>query len=138
MLSHGVRSGFAFPLPCLHIMSYNLSLLQFLVILDIAHKSSLNGIISRHFSCSKLSICSLSNTKIAAFFNVADANHLGINTTYGVYSSYYLAHNHFEGGSPFRYAWVGGLSAAIALAVSPLANYLSRTFTFRAPLILGK
>ena len=63
---------------------------------------------------------------------------IGINTTYGVYSSYYLAHNHFAGGSTMRYAWVGGTGPAFALLFAPLANYLSKRFSFRVPFILGE
>jgi hypothetical protein len=60
-----------------------------------------------------------------------------VNTTYGVYSAYYLEHNYFEGGSTFRYAWVGGLSVAVALLAAPIANLLIRTIHFRVPLVFG-
>ena len=61
----------------------------------------------------------------------------GVNTTYGVYSAYYLQNNHFKGGSTFGYAWVGGLCVAIALLIAPGVNYMVRTFGFRVPLIIG-
>ncbi|ORY27880.1 major facilitator superfamily domain-containing protein [Naematelia encephala] len=61
----------------------------------------------------------------------------GINTVYGVYTSYYIQHNYFSGGSTFRYAWVGGLSVAVALSCGPLANALSRKYGFRTPMMLG-
>lgn len=63
---------------------------------------------------------------------------IGANTTYGVYSAYYLQNNYFDGGSTFRYAWVGGLSVATALICGPLANYLSRRFHFRVPMTIGQ
>nr|ODN89420.1 hypothetical protein L203_02130 [Cryptococcus depauperatus CBS 7841] len=55
----------------------------------------------------------------------------GVNTTYGVYSSYYLQNNYFSGGTTLGFAWVGGLSVATALLCGPLSNYLSRIFGFR-------
>ncbi|WWC62320.1 uncharacterized protein I303_104916 [Kwoniella dejecticola CBS 10117] len=61
----------------------------------------------------------------------------GINTTYGVYSSYYLANNYFEGGSTLNYAWVGGLSVATCLLCGPLANALSRWLGFRITMLFG-
>lgn len=60
-----------------------------------------------------------------------------MNTTYGVFSAYYQQNNHFEGGSTFRYAWVGGLSVATALACGPLANLLCRVFGLRVPMVIG-
>jgi len=63
---------------------------------------------------------------------------LGVNTTYGVYSAYYLQNNHFEGGSTFGYAWVGGLCVAVALLIAPGVNWLVRTFGFRIPLVIGE
>ncbi|WWD04636.1 hypothetical protein V865_002707 [Kwoniella europaea PYCC6329] len=61
----------------------------------------------------------------------------GINTTYGVYSSYYLANNYFDGGSTLNYAWVGGLSVATCLLCGPLANALSRWLGFRITMLFG-
>jgi len=60
-----------------------------------------------------------------------------MNTTYGVFSAYYVQNNYFEGGSTFRYAWVGGLSVATALACGPLANLLCRVFGLRVPMVIG-
>ncbi|KAM0746000.1 UM00103-like protein [Meredithblackwellia eburnea MCA 4105] len=61
----------------------------------------------------------------------------GVNTTYGVYSSFYLQHSYFHGGSTMRYAYVGGLSVSTAVALAPLSNYLNKSYGFRVPLILG-
>ena len=61
-----------------------------------------------------------------------------MNTSYGVFSAYYLQNNYFEGGSTFRYAWVGGLSVAVALACGPLANWVNRTWGLKFCLIIGE
>ncbi|WRT67573.1 uncharacterized protein IL334_004545 [Kwoniella shivajii] len=61
----------------------------------------------------------------------------GINTTYGVFSSYYLSNNYFEGGSTLKYAWVGGLSVATCLLCGPLANAISRWLGFRTTMMFG-
>ncbi|MDA4805220.1 hypothetical protein NY486_04840, partial [Enterobacter hormaechei] len=58
------------------------------------------------------------------------------NTTYGVYSSYFLQHNYYA-ATQLDYAWVGGLSAAIAVAMGPLANFFVRKFGFKAPMYFG-
>lgn len=57
--------------------------------------------------------------------------------TFGVYVSFFLEENHLPGGTPLRYAFVGGLSVGIALAVCPLANLLIKHFGFRVPVLLG-
>ncbi|WVQ72898.1 hypothetical protein IAR50_002459 [Cryptococcus sp. DSM 104548] len=74
---------------------------------------------------------------IVVCYACCNAGTWGVNTTYGVYSSYYLANNYFSGGSTLGYAWVGGLSVAVALTMGPAANYLSRTFGFRVPYTIG-
>ncbi|RSH89199.1 hypothetical protein EHS25_002311 [Saitozyma podzolica] len=60
----------------------------------------------------------------------------GINTTYGVFSAYYLAYNYYQ-ATTLDYAWVGGLSVACSLLCAPLANYLTRRFHFRLPMFMG-
>lgn len=62
---------------------------------------------------------------------------IGVNTTYGVYSAYYLQNSHFIGGSTFGYAWVGGLCVAIALLIAPGVNWMVGKFGFRVPLVIG-
>ncbi|ODN95882.1 hypothetical protein L198_04501 [Cryptococcus wingfieldii CBS 7118] len=74
---------------------------------------------------------------IVACYACCNAGTWGVNTTYGVYSSYYLANNYFSGGSTLRYAWVGGLSVAVALTMGPVSNYLTTKFGFRIPYALG-
>lgn len=62
----------------------------------------------------------------------------GVNTTFGVYFSYYLQHDYFTGATPIRYAYVGGLSVASCMLVAPFVNLLWRsTGWFKTPLILG-
>ena len=61
---------------------------------------------------------------------------LGVNTTFGVYSAYYLQNNYFHGGSTIRYAWVGGLCAGVGL-LAPLANAITTFTNFRVTLALG-
>ncbi|GAC96670.1 major facilitator super [Pseudozyma hubeiensis SY62] len=62
----------------------------------------------------------------------------GVNTTFGVYFSYYLQNDYFTGATPMRYAYVGGLSVASCMLVAPFVNLLWRsTGWFKTPLILG-
>lgn len=58
-------------------------------------------------------------------------------TRYGVYQSFYIANNYFSGGTPLRYAFVGGLSIGMALIMAPVSNYLVKRFHFRVPFIIG-
>lgn len=62
----------------------------------------------------------------------------GVNTTFGVYFSYYLQHDYFTGATPMRYAYIGGLSVASCMLVAPFVNLLWRsTGWFKTPLYLG-
>ncbi|WVQ80597.1 hypothetical protein IAT38_002702 [Cryptococcus sp. DSM 104549] len=61
----------------------------------------------------------------------------GINTTFGVYTSFLIENDYFAGGSALNYAWVGGLSVAVCLLCGPLANYISRRFGFKVCYALG-
>lgn len=62
----------------------------------------------------------------------------GINTTYGVYVSFLIEHDYIPGGTPLRYAFVGGLSIAVALLSAPLINFLINQFGFRVPFVIGR
>ncbi|KFZ18426.1 hypothetical protein V502_04102, partial [Pseudogymnoascus sp. VKM F-4520 (FW-2644)] len=73
---------------------------------------------------------------VACVFMI-NAHTWGINSSYGVFLSYYLQHGFFPGASPLEYAFVGGLSIAMSQVVSPLATYLIRRFGIYIPLILG-
>ncbi|PWZ02948.1 MFS general substrate transporter [Testicularia cyperi] len=62
----------------------------------------------------------------------------GVNTTFGVYFSVYLQNNYFEGGTPMRYAYVGGLSVASCMLVAPFGNLLWQVSgNFKVPLYIG-
>lgn len=62
----------------------------------------------------------------------------GVNTTFGVYFSYYLQHDYFPGATPMKYAYVGGLSVASCMLVAPFVNLLWRSSGwFKTPLYLG-
>ncbi|WWC88894.1 uncharacterized protein L201_003809 [Kwoniella dendrophila CBS 6074] len=74
---------------------------------------------------------------VAACLMGINATSWGVNTTYGVYSSYYLENNYFEGGSTMKYAWVGGLSVATCLICGPLANAINRWLGFRITMLIG-
>ncbi|KFY87562.1 hypothetical protein V500_06892 [Pseudogymnoascus sp. VKM F-4518 (FW-2643)] len=73
---------------------------------------------------------------VACVFMI-NAHTWGINSSYGVFLSYYLQHGFFPGASPLEYAFVGGLSIAMSQVVSPLATYLIRRFGIYIPLLLG-
>ncbi|KAF8581917.1 MFS general substrate transporter [Ramaria rubella] len=59
-----------------------------------------------------------------------------INTTFGVFLSFYTQ-NFFPGAKDIDFAFVGGLSVAFAMLTAPTANYLSKRFHFKVPLVLG-
>lgn len=60
----------------------------------------------------------------------------GICASFGVYLSYYLANNIFEGASNMDYAFVGGSNFAAALVTGPAVNALLRMFGTR-PVMYG-
>lgn len=51
--------------------------------------------------------------------------------------SYYIENNYFQGWTQLRYAFVGELSVAVGLLSAPLANYLSRRFGIKVPMLAG-
>lgn len=61
----------------------------------------------------------------------------GLNSSYGVFLSYYLANNVFPGATYLEFAFVGSLSIACALLVSPLATIATRKFGTRTTLFTG-
>ncbi|OBT84632.1 hypothetical protein VE02_05476 [Pseudogymnoascus sp. 03VT05] len=73
---------------------------------------------------------------VACVFMI-NAHTWGINSSYGVFLSYYLQHGFFPGASPLEYAFVGGLSIAMSQVVSPLATYLIRRWGIYIPLLSG-
>ncbi|KAG9691366.1 putative monocarboxylate transporter, partial [Aureobasidium melanogenum] len=61
----------------------------------------------------------------------------GLNSSYGVFLSYYLANNVFPGATYLEFAFVGSLSIACALLVSPVATIFTRKFGTRTTLFTG-
>ncbi|MCJ1352164.1 MAG: hypothetical protein MMC33_002148 [Icmadophila ericetorum] len=68
---------------------------------------------------------------------LVNAHTWGINSSYGVFLAHYLANNTYPGASYLEYAFVGGLSISMALLVSPVATYTTRTFGTRTTLLIG-
>ena len=66
-----------------------------------------------------------------------NAHTWGINSSYGVFLAYYLAHDYYSGASALDFAFVGGLSISQALLISPLATYITRVYGTRTTLLLG-
>lgn len=61
----------------------------------------------------------------------------GINSSFGVFLAYYLAHDVFPGTTPFAFAFIGGLSISQALIVSPLITITTRIWGVRVTLLIG-
>lgn len=66
-----------------------------------------------------------------------NAHTWGINSSYGVFLSYYLSHDYFPNTGPLTYAFIGGLSISIALLIAPLATSCIHHFGTRTTLYLG-
>lgn len=66
-----------------------------------------------------------------------NAHTWGINSSYGIFLAYYLAHDYYPGASALEFAFIGGLSISQALLVSPLATYITRVYGTRTTLLLG-
>lgn len=60
-----------------------------------------------------------------------------MNSSYAVFLSFYLQHNYFDGASELQFAFVGGLSLSLAMAVGPFSNYISKTYGFRYTMSFG-
>ncbi|KAI5209056.1 MFS general substrate transporter [Aureobasidium subglaciale] len=61
----------------------------------------------------------------------------GLNSSYGVFLAYYLANNVFPGATYLEFAFVGSLSIACALLVSPVATVFTRKFGTKTTLFTG-
>ncbi|RMZ79108.1 hypothetical protein DV738_g3477, partial [Chaetothyriales sp. CBS 135597] len=61
----------------------------------------------------------------------------GINSTYGVFLGHYLTHDVFPGTSPLDYAFIGGLSISMAMAIAPLATHVVHLYGSWACMHLG-
>lgn len=66
-----------------------------------------------------------------------NAHTWGINSSYGVFLAYYLSHDTFHGASTLDFAFVGGLSIAMALLISPVATIAVRILGTRTTLFIG-
>ncbi|KAF4472743.1 MFS transporter (Mch2) [Fusarium albosuccineum] len=73
---------------------------------------------------------------VAATFLI-NAHTWGINSAYGVILSFYLSDHTFPGTTALDYAFVGGLSIACAMLVSPLATILLHLYGIRVTIIIG-
>jgi MFS family permease len=61
----------------------------------------------------------------------------GINSSYGVFLSYYLSHDYFPNTGPLTYAFIGGLSISMALLIAPLATRCIHSYGTRTTLYIG-
>ncbi|KAJ5138639.1 uncharacterized protein N7515_003487 [Penicillium bovifimosum] len=66
-----------------------------------------------------------------------NAHTWGINSSYGVFLSYYLSNDVFPNTSALSYAFTGGLSISCALLVAPLATHMIHKWGTRLVLNLG-
>ncbi|RVX72955.1 hypothetical protein B0A52_03308 [Exophiala mesophila] len=61
----------------------------------------------------------------------------GIIASYGIYLSYYISNDTFEGTSDLSFAFVGGANFATAMACTPLVNVCIRKFGTNIPMYFG-
>ncbi|KAI4248125.1 MAG: hypothetical protein L6R40_001214 [Gallowayella cf. fulva] len=73
---------------------------------------------------------------VAACFMI-NGHTWGLNSSYGVFLSYYLDNDYYPGVSALNFAFVGGLSISQALLVSPLATTTTRLYGTRVTLLIG-
>ncbi|KAF2813301.1 uncharacterized protein BDZ99DRAFT_568524 [Mytilinidion resinicola] len=73
---------------------------------------------------------------VAAIFCI-NAHTWGLNSSYGVFLAHYLSTNTFPGATRLEFAFIGGLSVSMALAVSPVATATTRLYGTRITLLLG-
>ncbi|KAK2879386.1 hypothetical protein FQN49_000929 [Arthroderma sp. PD_2] len=66
-----------------------------------------------------------------------NANTWGVNSSYGVFLSYYLENDIFPNTSPNEYAFTGGLSMSCCLLISPLVTHMVHLYGNRAVLNFG-
>lgn len=68
---------------------------------------------------------------------VINAHSWGFNSAYAVFLAYYLKNDVFPGGSPLVYAFVGSLSIAFLLLVSPIATMAVGKIGIRKTMFCG-
>ncbi|KAI1616169.1 MFS transporter, MCP family, solute carrier family 16, member 7 [Exophiala viscosa] len=66
-----------------------------------------------------------------------NAHTWGINSTYGVFLSYYLNNDYFPNTSALTYAFIGGLSISQCMLVAPLATHIIHLYGTKVCLHLG-
>ncbi|KAF5532620.1 MCH2 (monocarboxylate permease) [Fusarium mexicanum] len=66
-----------------------------------------------------------------------NAHTWGLNSSYGVFLAHFIANNTFPGATSLHYAFVGSLSIACAMLVSPLATLCVREFGTKPTLFAG-
>ncbi|KIW67847.1 hypothetical protein PV04_07069 [Phialophora macrospora] len=66
-----------------------------------------------------------------------NAHTWGVNSSYGVFLSYYLNNDYFPNTSALAYAFIGGLSISQAMLVAPLATRIIHLFGTRVCLLIG-
>lgn len=68
---------------------------------------------------------------------LVNAHTWGLNSSYAVFLAHYLSSDAFPGASSLDFAFVGSLSIACALLVSPVATTTTRIFSTRVTLFIG-
>ncbi|KAM0201250.1 hypothetical protein ACHAPA_002424 [Fusarium lateritium] len=66
-----------------------------------------------------------------------NAHTWGLNSSYGVFLAHFIANNTFPGATSLHYAFVGSMSIACAMLVSPLATLCVREFGTKPTLFGG-
>ncbi|RMD40274.1 hypothetical protein DV735_g4853, partial [Chaetothyriales sp. CBS 134920] len=66
-----------------------------------------------------------------------NAHTWGINSTYGVFLGFYLTHDFFPDTSALDYAFIGGLSISMAMAIAPVATHIVHVYGSWACMHLG-
>ncbi|KAK6455913.1 major facilitator superfamily domain-containing protein [Scheffersomyces xylosifermentans] len=61
----------------------------------------------------------------------------GLNSSFGIYFSYYLNNNTFEGATRVDYAAIGGISFGLGLVFAPIINYIQGWIGTRPLIVLG-
>lgn len=66
-----------------------------------------------------------------------NAHTWGLNSSYGVFLAHYLDTDAYPGATRLDFAFVGGLSISMAMAIAPVATLTTRKFGTRVTLFLG-
>ncbi|KAL9083960.1 MAG: hypothetical protein Q9165_008303 [Trypethelium subeluteriae] len=66
-----------------------------------------------------------------------NAHTWGLNSSYGVFLSHYLAEDIYPGATSLEFAFIGGLSISQAVMVAPMVNIITKRFGSRTTLLIG-